>query len=176
MLPQKSTKTPEKAGGSTRPDSAVSTQGGTPGPGSIIETEGSQAGQDNHLKDLIEADVKQSQQAAEEIGMMILNSRKISLKDDPLGNVTQGKQVSKNSLKNNMKFEILNKDANGRSIVHRAAFDQQSNQMNEVISALTPLSPEERRKEIESPDKYGNTALMLACIRYYEDSEKQTNQ
>lgn len=76
-----------------------------------------------------------------------------------------------------MGFEIRNKDLNGRSIVHRAAFDQQHNQMNEVISALKSMPILDMQREIELPDKYGNTALMLACIRYYkEDVDKQNNQ
>lgn len=89
---------------------------------------------------MIEEDVRQSNEVAEEIGFKILNSRKVNVKDE---DIPGSKAVSKNTLKNQMGFEIRNKDLNGRSIVHRAAFDQQHNQMNEVISALKSMPLED---------------------------------
>jgi hypothetical protein len=97
--------------------------GGTPGSNEILVTDASQKEDSDALRGLIEEDEKEAIRAAQEIGEMILNSRKVNLKDDPLGTVTKGKQVSKSALKSNMNFEIQNKDANGRSILHRAAFD-----------------------------------------------------
>lgn len=64
-----------------------------------------------------------------------------------------------------MKFEIITKDTNGRSIIHRAAFDQQHKQLGDVLNTMDNMEGDLRSKEIDLPDIYGNTALMLACIR-----------
>lgn len=48
--------------------------------------------------------------------------------------------------------------------------------MNDVLSALNNLDSQSHQQQIEERDKYGNTALLLACIRRYEEPQKQQNQ
>ena len=60
--------------------------------------------------------------AIEEISKIILNSRKVNFMNE-LGYASTMKVVSTSALRNNMLFEITNKDSNGRTILHRAAFD-----------------------------------------------------
>lgn len=74
-----------------------------------------------------------------------------------------------------MAFEKTNKDFNGRSIVHRLAFDQLAKQMREVLEALA--SDEDKKAYVDGTDNYGNTPLLLSCIRrYYDNDAKQADQ
>jgi hypothetical protein len=44
------------------------------------------------------------------------------------------------------------------------------------VESLKGLSLDEEKKIIEDPDKYGNTPLLLACIRRYQEANKQKQQ
>jgi hypothetical protein len=41
--------------------------------------------------------------------------------------------------------------------------------MNIVITTLEQLNTMDKQREIESIDKYGNTPLLLACVRFTMD-------
>ena len=76
-----------------------------------------------------------------------------------------------------MRFEIINKDINGRSILHRCAFDHQWSQLIEILKYIGGMEVNNQKDEIEIRDLYGNTALILACIRWNEDDiNGQSNQ
>lgn len=97
-LPQKSAKTPEKPS-LARPESAktaTSSQGGSAGK-SLPMNDPLLKSKNDDFNKMVEEDARLSNEVAEEIGMKILNSRKVNVKDDE---VPGSKAVSKNTLKN----------------------------------------------------------------------------
>lgn len=65
----------------------------------------------------------------------------------------------------NMLFELKNIDAFGRSILHKAALEHKSGELLEILNALFYKLKSDDLPPVTSKDLFGNTALILACIK-----------
>lgn len=61
----------------------------------------------------------------------------------------------------NLAYQIKNKDSNGRAILHRAAMDHKPADIKQILREYTKRPG---RLDVNQPDEYGNTPLILSCV------------
>ena len=64
-----------------------------------------------------------------------------------------------------MIFELKNEDSYGRSILHKVSLDHRYKELKEILETLFYKMKTEDLGPIWKKDNFGNTALILACIK-----------
>ncbi len=64
-----------------------------------------------------------------------------------------------------MLFELTNIDSFGRSILHKASLEHKSGELLEILNTIFYKLKTEGLPPVTSKDLFGNTALILACIK-----------
>jgi hypothetical protein len=64
-----------------------------------------------------------------------------------------------------MIFELKNIDSYGRSILHKASLEHRYRELKEILETLFYKMSTEDLGPIWKKDNFGNTALILACIK-----------
>jgi hypothetical protein len=102
----------------------------------------------------------------EYITRTILNARKVQIAGDE-DEVTRN--LSTKSIDygdaSNMVFELKNIDYFGRNLLHKFAFLHKSYEIMEILNTLFYKLKSEALPPVSTVDIFGNTALMLACIK-----------
>jgi ankyrin repeat protein len=98
---------------------------------------------------------------------MILNARKVQISADDADNGSIREIVKKSGVieSSNMLFELRNIDNFGRSILHKAALEHKSGEIFEILNTLFHKLDSEYLPPVTEKDMFGNTALILACIK-----------
>lgn len=121
-----------------------------------------------------EKNEQDEQNCVADIISQILNQRKPQVTDNhiehALGSLLNedGGPIRYNMT--NLAFEIKNKDSNGRAILHRAAMDHKPDEMEQILREYTKRPG---RLDVNEPDEYGNTALILSCVIDPIDEKKE---
>ena len=97
----------------------------------------------------------------------------VLLEDASDGNVVSVRQILDLDAKT-PNFSIATAtDDEGRHALHRAALEGQFEVLNILIERFGATTDSKGNKYIDVPDKYGNTALFLVCIRLDKSDEAQ---
>ena len=96
---------------------------------------------------------------------IIFKSKEVEFNHGPSG----GGDSRTDRLSADDSFEIKFKDSNGRNIIHRSALEQRHSALEQVFRNLENVTEEAIKSLLEQKDKYGNTALGLACVYNYPD-------
>ena len=113
-----------------------------------------------NIKDIIKSHVQSTRHRASSVGDV---SRKM---DDYGDDLDKADELDEEMIKDAFEFKF--KDRSGRMILHRAALEQKHETLEKVLSKVQETF---RANLIEQKDIFGNTPLLIACIKDTEEGD-----